>query len=124
MGKRIMIVDDDEEFLDELKDALSMNGYDCFPVNDAHDALDTAILERPDLIILDLKMPRKSGFQLADELRHLSELGNIPVIAMTAYFKDDYAKLLSICGIEECFKKPFYPIDMVAKIETTLRERM
>jgi two-component system, response regulator PdtaR len=123
MAKRILVVDDDKEFLEELKETLGLSGYDVVDVNNSISALDVARSLRPDLVLMDLKMPGKSGFQLADELRHLSELGNIPVIAMTGFLKDDYIPLINICGIKKCLKKPFNPLDVIAHIEAALAEQ-
>ena len=120
MAKRILVVDDDKEFLEELKETLGLSGYDVVEVNDSVSAVDVARSTKPDLVLLDLKMPGKSGFQLADELRHIAELGNIPVIAMTGFLKDDYIPLINICGIKKCLKKPFNPLDVIAHIETAL----
>ncbi len=118
---RVMIVDDDEVFLDELKEVLDLNGYDIIAVNDAASVLDIASKTIPDLILIDLKMPQKSGFQLAYELKRLSGLDHIPVIAMTGYFKDRYVLLMHMSGIEKCLKKPFNPLDVISEIEDTLK---
>ena len=123
MNKKIMIVDDDKEFLEELRETLVLSGYDLVAVNDATMALDLANSARPDVILLDLKMPQKSGFQVADELRHLSDVSHIPIIAMSAYLKDDYTSLLNICGIKKCLRKPFHPLDVIAQIEQVLLEK-
>jgi two-component system, OmpR family, response regulator len=120
MGRKIMIVDDDLEFLEELKETLGLSGYDVVHENSSVAAVMTANRVKPDLVLLDLKMPDKSGFQLADELRHASELGNIPIIAMTGFLKDEYIPLISICGIRKCLKKPFNPLDVIAHIEEAL----
>jgi two-component system, response regulator PdtaR len=122
MAKRILIVDDDKEFLEELKETLGLSGYDVVDVNNSISALEVARNSRPDLVLMDLKMPGKSGFQLADELSHLSELGNIPVIAMTGFLKDDYIPLINICGIKKCLRKPFNPLDVITHIETALTD--
>ncbi len=122
MNKKIMVVDDDKEFLEELKETLALSGYDLFAVNDAALVLGLASSIKPDVILLDLKMPKMSGFQVADELKHLSEVAHIPIIAMSAFLKDDYAAMLNICGIKRCLKKPFHPLDIIAQIEKALAE--
>jgi two-component system response regulator AdeR len=121
MNKKIMVVDDNKEFLEELKETLVLSGYDVYALDDASIAMDTATRINPDLILLDLKMPQKSGFQVADELKHFSELSNTPIIAMTGFFKDDYGPLLNISGIHRCLKKPFNPLDVIAQIEAALQ---
>lgn len=118
--RRILIIDDDVEFLEELKEALVLSGYDILAVSQAKLALDIAIREKPDLVLLDLKMPDKSGFQVAGELRHVVESLRTPIIAMTGYFKDDYVPLMNLCGIKRCLKKPFNPLDVISIIEEEL----
>jgi len=92
-------------------------------VDDAVSAVTIASEENPDVVLVDLKMPEKTGFQLADELRHLPGLSNIPIIAMTGFFRDNYASLMSICGIRKCLKKPFNPLDVISEIEDALKEK-
>jgi CheY-like chemotaxis protein len=118
---KVMVVDDDKEFIEELSETLSLSGYDVVAVEDSTTALDVASKTKPKVILLDLKMPQKNGFQVADEFRGFAELSHIPIIAMTAYFKEDYIPLMSICGIKKCLKKPFNPLDVISQIEETLK---
>ena len=120
-NKKVMIVDDDAEFLEELNETMSASGYEMIPVNDSTTVVDIASRVKPDLIILDLKMPGKSGFQLAEEIRRLPELEKIPIIAMSAFFKEEYAFLLGIFGIKKCLKKPFNPLDVITAVETAFK---
>ncbi|MDD5730769.1 MAG: response regulator [Candidatus Omnitrophica bacterium] len=122
MSKKVMVVDDDQEFLEELNETLDLSGYAVVTVNNATKVAEEANREKPDVILLDLKMPEKSGFQVADELKHISELAHVPIIVMTAFFKDDYLPLLSICGIHKCLKKPFNPLDVIAQIEEAIHK--
>lgn len=120
MNKRIMIIDDDKDFLAELKETLVLGGYDIIVAEDPFSALELAKNGKPDVLLIDLKMPYKSGFQLASELKSHSELEHIPVIAMTAFFQDNYDQLMNFCGIHKCLKKPFNPLDVIALIEEEL----
>jgi CheY-like chemotaxis protein len=86
--RRVMIVDDDRQFLEELEEMLIFSGYEIVAFNDAQAALESAVRLRPDVILLDVKMPGKSGFQLADELQRLPELEGTPVIAMSGHYKE------------------------------------
>jgi len=119
-NKKVMIVDDDKEFLEELEDVLADSGYDLVAVTDSIKVLDVALRIKPDVIIMDLKMPYRSGFQLADELRRYSELQHVPILAMTAFFKNDYTQLMDSCGIKKCLQKPFNPLDVIAEIERAM----
>jgi len=115
-----MIVDDDKEYLEELEETLSLSGYDMVSVNDPNQALETALAQDLDLIILDLKMPGKTGFQLADQIKHTYGLENIPIIAMSGFFKGEYLALLNMFGIEDYLKKPFQPLTLLSTIEEVL----
>lgn len=112
-----MIVDDDKEFLEEFKETLVLSGYEVIAVNSASSVVDIAQKTKPQLILLDLKMPSKSGLQIAYELKHLPEFESVPIIAMTAFLKDGHLPFMNICGIQRCIKKPFNPLDIIAQIE-------
>ncbi|MGE5197720.1 MAG: response regulator [Deltaproteobacteria bacterium] len=116
-AKKIMIVDDNREFLEELAETLKMSGYEVVMVAEAAAVLDTAAKIKPDVILLDLKMPGKSGFEVADELKHFSELEQVPIIAMTGFLKDESTALMEMCGIRKCLRKPFNPSELIAEIE-------
>lgn len=118
--KKVLIVDDNEEFLEELKESLTLSGYDLMAVNDPLAVLSRAAEIKPDIVLLDLKMPGKSGFQLADEMRRYFQLQNVPIIAMSAFFKEEYRVLMKMCGIRRCLKKPFSPLDVISAIEEEL----
>ena len=68
----IMIVDDNVELLEELENLLKLGGYDVIAISDGTKVFETALKNKPDLILLDLKMSPKSGFQIADEARNSS----------------------------------------------------
>ncbi len=115
--KKIMVVDDDKEFLAELVETLLLSGYEAVAFDNVEQALGSAGKVAPDAIILDLKMPDKSGFQVAHELKQSSATAHIPILGMSAFYKDDYQSLLDICGIRKCFKKPFNPLEIIAELE-------
>ncbi len=119
-NKKVMIVDDDKDFLEELRETLAMSGYEMIAVSDPLLVLNAASKEKPDIIVMDLKMPGKNGFQVADELRHVSQLMQVPIIAMTGNFKDEYDPLMKMCDISKCLRKPFNPLDIIAEIEGAL----
>lgn len=117
---KILIVDDNFEFLEELQEMLTQGGYAVEINPDSTKALEAAQEMKPDLILLDLKMVPKSGFQLADEIRH-SPLKNVPIIAMTGFFtKKEHVLMMKLCGIRTFILKPFHPANIIAKIEFAL----
>ena len=120
-GRKVMIVDNDKDFLGQLEELLNLSGYEMVAVNDAVIAKDVALNTHPEVVILDIKMPGKNGFQVATELRHLTEMRDVPIIAMTGFYtREDCNQLIKDYGINMCLIKPFRPLDVIAKIEELL----
>jgi two-component system response regulator ChvI len=121
MKQIIMIIDDDKVLLSELSEALESNGYIVRPFSDGKTALAAAPRIMPDLILLDLKMDKVSGFQVADKLNCSPKTENIPIIAMTGYFtQDEYSLITRICGMKKCINKPFAMEAIIAEVAKTL----
>ncbi|MDD5455249.1 MAG: response regulator [Candidatus Ratteibacteria bacterium] len=122
MGKKIMIVDDDKEFSAELSEILESKGYEIIVADNQSDVLGLANHEKPNLILMDIKMPDKSGFELAAEIKYSYKISHIhiPIIAMSAHFKEDDRPLMEMCGITSRLKKPFTPVDVITEIENVL----
>ena len=112
---RILIVDDNAELLEELEDMLKLGGYDVTVLNDSSKALDVALKNKPDLILLDLKMNPKSGFQIADDAKNSFLLKNVPIIAMTGFFTQrPHLLMMKLCGIKTFILKPFRPVNLIS----------
>jgi CheY-like chemotaxis protein len=123
-GKKIMIVDDDKIFLEELEEILILNGYFTIAIHDSTSALDIAKTQRPDLIILDMKMDGMNGFQLADSLKRIQATAHIPIIGTSAIFRiennlEDNFFLMDFCYM---LHKPINPLELIDKIEKVLLE--
>ena len=118
--KRVMIVDDDREFIAELKEALELSGYDAVPVDDSNRAIESALKVKPDVVLLDLKMPNKSGFEVAAELKRMPQFASVPIIAMSACYKDGDFSLLRVNGIVKYLSKPFDTEAAIAEISMLL----
>jgi CheY-like chemotaxis protein len=124
MKKKVLIVDDDVLFSLELRTLLESSGYEPRLLNDSTTALDVAVDERPDIILLDLKMKALNGFQVAMQLKNDPRTARIPLVAMTGYFnKKDHLSLLYSCGFEDYLSKPFNPLDVIARIEGYREDR-
>ena len=84
MSKRVLVVDDDENTRRFLSVALEANGYEAVTAEDGDDGFNKVQEEKPDLILLDVMMPKKTGFVLFKQLRRKEEFKDIPVIMLTA----------------------------------------
>ena len=121
--KKIMIVDDDKDFLEELKEVLESAGYDVVGLSESTSVPAAVTSHKPDVIILDLRMPLMSGFEVASTLRTLSDAWHIPIIAMTGFYTvEEKSFLMNFCAIKKCLKKPFNPLDIIKEIEWALGE--
>ena len=121
-AKRILVVDDDVEFLQELKETLRLSGYVVEAVNESVKAVSAAVQSQPDLILLDLKMDGLSGFEVAKGLRKSPKTARIPIIAISGYFSETQdCTLLDFFQIRHFLQKPFNPLDVIANIESTLK---
>jgi len=118
---KIMIVDDNREFVSELKETLNLCGYDTVAVSDSPDAAVLARRIKPDCIILDLKMDKMNGFQVAEELKKSGVTRTIPIIAMSGYFPvENTAALLDLSKMSAQIKKPFSVADLITELEKVL----
>ena len=116
--KKIMVIDDDIEFLDEVSEFLEVSGYKVITSNNGRNALTNAYNENVDLIILDLKLGEENGFHIADELKRSFKTSHIPIIAVTGkYIEPEYISLLEMYGFVNRFIKPVNPMDILYEID-------
>lgn len=121
VATRIMIVDDDRDLLEELAEVLASAGYEPIVVANSGDAAVVAREKRPDVVLLDLKMPAKDGFSVALELTRMPETCRIPIIGMTGVYNGPlWANLMSLCGFDSYLLKPVDPAKLFAQIENAL----
>ena len=115
---RILVVDDEARIVNFLTTKLKASGYDVLTAGDGAKGLEQAQAQEPDLIVLDLLMPRMNGLEMLKELRSFSA---VPVIILTAKGADaDRIKGLQL-GADDYLPKPFNPDELVARIEAIRR---
>ncbi len=85
MNEKILIVEDNAQNMRLMLMVLRAKGYTLLKATDGEEALDTAIRERPDLIIMDIQLPKLNGLEVTMKLRETPALSHIPIIAVTAY---------------------------------------
>jgi len=115
---RILAVDDDQRIINFLRSKLRASGYEVLTANNGLEGLEQAQAQEPDLIVLDLLMPKMDGLEMLQELRSFSV---VPVIILTAKGADaDRIKGLQL-GADDYLPKPFNPDELVARIEAVRR---
>ncbi len=118
---RILIVEDEAALVTLLKYNLEKQGYETSSVMEGKDVLQTALSEKPDLILLDWMMPNVSGIDLCREIRKSYELRQTPIIMLTARGDEaDKVKGLSV-GADDYMTKPFSVPELMARITALLR---
>jgi len=115
----ILVVEDDAGIALGLEDDLKLEGYDVEVARDGETALGRAQEVRFDLIVLDIMLPRKDGFQVCRELRHAGM--NAPIIMLTAKAQEAEKVLGLEMGADDYVTKPFSPIELRARIKAVLR---
>jgi len=115
---RILIVDDELSIIKFLRATLKAENYEVLAAMDGVEALQTIEMELPDLVILDIMMPRVDGFEVCHRLREWSQ---IPIIMLSARGDEgDKVKCLEL-GADDYITKPFGTIELVARVRAVLR---
>jgi DNA-binding response OmpR family regulator len=117
----VLIVDDEPDIVSLLGLHLKLNGYSVFQANNGLKGLETAALEKPDIIVLDVMMPEMDGFEVAKKLKENPETNEIPIIFLTARTQtDDKIKGLMV-GADDYMIKPFDFEELELRIKRTLK---
>ncbi|NJD39299.1 MAG: response regulator [Geobacter sp.] len=120
MSKRILYIEDNEQNLYLVTFLLEKHGYTVLPAIDGQEGIDKAAAERPDLILLDIQLPRMDGHTVARNLRNNPELSAIPIVAVTSYaMAGDREKALA-AGCNGYIEKPINPDTFIHQVEQHL----
>ncbi|ANB62247.1 response regulator transcription factor [Anoxybacteroides amylolyticum] len=119
MSKKVLIVDDEPSIVTLLEYNLKQAGFEVITASDGEEGLQKAILEQPDLIILDLMLPKIDGIEVCKQLRQQKIM--VPILMLTAK-DDEFDKVLGLeLGADDYMTKPFSPREVVARMKAILR---
>jgi DNA-binding response OmpR family regulator len=104
--KRILLVDDDQEIVESMKTVLESRGYQILVARDGNQGLAMAESEEPDLVVLDMMMPKRSGFLVLEKLRR-SRPDPMRVIMITANEGSRHKAYAEMLGVDDYIRKPF-----------------
>jgi two-component system response regulator MtrA len=115
---KALIIDDDVDLLDVMTYALRREGYEVISAADGLQALDRLRTDMPNIVVLDIRLPRLNGFEVCRRIRHISE---VPIIMVTARGEEhDVLRGLQL-GADDYITKPFSLKQLAARMETVLR---
>lgn len=121
MSVKVLIADDEPNILISLEYLMKREGFEVHVARDGQEALDVLRRERPRLVLLDVMMPRKTGFEVCQELRADETIKNTLVLMLTAKGRDtDVAKGLGL-GADAYMTKPFATKELAAKVRELLQ---
>ncbi len=120
--KKILIVDDDQDLLMGLRARLEANDYATVSATDAGSAIDTALKEKPDLILLDLGLPEDNGFIVMQRLQKLESLASTPVIVLTGRSPQVYKDPVLLAGAKGYLQKPIDNDKLLSTIRKALAD--
>ena len=120
-GQTILLVDDEKDILEFLQYNLEREGYKVFVANDGLEGVEMAQKVSPDLILMDVMMPRMDGIEACQTIRQDLQL-NSPLIAFLTSRAEDYSQVAGFeAGADDYITKPIRPRLLVSKVEALLR---
>lgn len=119
--QRILVVDDDKDIVRLVRAYLEKAGYDVFSAYDGETAIHTLRREKPDLLVLDLMLPDRDGWDITRLIRTDPQLLATPIIMLTARVEDTDKIIGLEIGADDYITKPFNPREVVARVRALLR---
>ena len=121
MSKRILVVEDQMDSLQIVRDLLRVNGYEMTEAQNGEEAIAAVAKERPDLILMDIQLPVMDGYEATRRIKADPSLRSIPIIAVTAYALSGDEEKARAAGCDDFVPKPYSPRQLLAKIREFLR---
>jgi CheY-like chemotaxis protein len=118
--KLILVADDDKDLVTALSIRLRATGYEVIGAHDGDQAYEMAQEHKPDLVIMDIRMPAGGGFDSTDRLKHSLSTRSIPVIFLTAFDDEDMREQARTLGCAGYFRKPFNDAEFMQIIKEVL----
>ena len=119
--KKILIVDDEKDILEFLSYNLKKEGFSIYTASDGSEGLKKTKKIKPDLIIVDLMMPKMNGIEMCENIRNDKKLSNVIILFLTAR-SEDYTQIAALdSGADDFIKKPIKPKLLISKVKSLMR---
>ena len=120
--EKILIAEDERDIRDLICFTLQFAGYQVIAASNGEEALDKALSELPDLILMDVRMPRMTGYEACKRMKSEESLANIPVVFLSAKGQDAEVKAGLEAGAMEYIIKPFSPDQLTERVKDILNQ--
>jgi two-component system cell cycle response regulator DivK len=120
MSKRILVVEDQEDNLQILRDLLTSVGFEIIEAKDGEAGVKAAVAERPNLILMDIQLPLLDGYEATRRIKADPDLRAIPIIVVTSYALSGDEEKARAAGCDGYLPKPYSPRKLLAKIREYL----
>ena len=120
--KRVLVCDDDPVILRLLEVNLELEGYDVLSATNGVEAVEVATAEDPDLVILDIMMPRMDGYEACERIKANDKTKDTPIVFLSAKAQLADIDRGTVSGVSEYLTKPFDPAELAAVIERLVRD--
>jgi two-component system, cell cycle response regulator DivK len=120
MSKRILVVEDQEDNRQIIRDLLSATDYEIIEAESGEQALEAVARQRPDLILMDIQLPSMDGYEATRQIKADPTLRSITIIAVTSYALSGEEQKARAAGCDEYVPKPYSPRQLLAKIRQYL----
>ena len=118
--KTVLVVDDEASLRNLVRTTLESDSYRILEASDGNEALEIAIVEKPDLIVVDWMMPGRTGIEVVMELRKTVDGKDIPIIMLTARGQKVDIERGAEAGVTIYLVKPFSPLELIDRVEQLL----
>lgn len=119
--KKILVIDDEQDIVESLKFVLEAEGYECYTAFNGEDGLKRAKELVPDLIMLDIMMPKMNGYKISRLLKFDNKYKDIPIIMLTARSQEEDKLIGQETGANEYITKPFELDEVIATVNNYLK---
>lgn len=119
---KILIAEDERDIRDLVGFTLRFAGHEVVAVSNGEEAVQAAREEKPDMVLMDVRMPRMTGYEACEKMKADPQLKDIPVVFLSAKGQDAEIRTGMEMGAEEYLLKPFAPIDLTRRVDEILRK--
>jgi DNA-binding response OmpR family regulator len=119
---KILVAEDERDIRELINFTLRLNGYEVVSASDGEEALELALKEYPDLVLLDIRMPRLNGYEVCKLIKGNEATKHIPVVFLTAKGQENEVELGMKAGATDYILKPFSPDQLVERLEKLFGE--